>query len=350
MKLLLMAIYVFSFQLSWCQRGDISTRDSLKFFTFKLVKKALSKKKFSKLVVWDFTNPQQKSNGVATYIAEQLSIYATEIDSIIVLDRQNLETIIKEHKLKDKDFLIDQQALLQIGKFAGTEMIIVGKVSVFENECTVQLNLKIVDVNTAHALAAAEEYIPIDERFADVSGMALNCKGLDKTSPEKPHKGFGRPTETNENYNNPQQLKEEGCVESNTGMCCFFNTTGQDLYVVVYKTPLKNKTEWNDLFYGPKEEFKIKPQESKCVYSLTAGNSYRFTVVLDNSNTKNTTDYFDYGGILIEKCKSKTYTIKNAVITETKKVTNKLLKEVTTTLLEKGVNIIREKIKIKSNE
>ncbi len=349
MKIILILLALHCSFLCDAQNENISTKDSLKAFTYKLINKALAKKKFKKLAIWDFTDLHKNSSSIATYVADQLSIYAAEFDSVIVLDRQNIETILREHKLQDKDLLIDPKALLKLGEFFGTEVLIVGKVSIFEGECAIQLNLKIVDVNTAHVITAAEGYIPVDKRFADVSGLRLNCQGMSTDVPGKPGRGYGRSPETNEDYNNPQKLKEGGCAEYNTGAYCFFNSTTQNLKVVIFKTPEKTAEQTEEWRHGPKDEFILKPEEVKCIYSLIGGNSYKFIVQLNNTDNQNNGDYFDSGNILIEKCNSKTYKIKNAVTTETKKVTDKLFKDLMKGILQRGTELLKEKMKVNDN-
>lgn len=300
-KIISLAIFMLLFSSAFCQNNPVSTKDSIRSFTYRLVNKALTKRKFKKIAVWDFTDPQKQTSKAGTYIADQVSIYATDIDSVIVLDRQNMESIIREHKLKDKDFLIDQQALLQLGKFSGAEVLAIGKVSIFEADCYIQLYLKIVDANTAQTLSAAEEYIPIDKKFIDASKMLINCEGADV---KKLNNG--------EANNVTQRLKQLNCAESNIGECCFDNTTQNDFFVIVFKTPLNGNNQWTDWAWGPKEEFKLDAGKSKCIYSLPPGYSYRYVVSLTKNNIGSTGDeqYYDEGAISLRQCESKTYLIK----------------------------------------
>jgi hypothetical protein len=346
MKPFLTSVFLFISVSCFSQRTAISTKDSLKSFLSRLIYKALTKKRFKKLVVLDFTDPFKKTSNVGIYVAEQLSIYATDVDSITILDRQNLESIIKEHKLKDKDFLVDPKALQEFGKFSGAEVLIVGKIAVFEKECSIQLYLKVVDINTAQTLSAAEEYIPMDERFADISGLSMNCFDTKEDDIPKPGKGHTRPTVTNEQYNNSQELQDAGCEDNNTGTCCFFNSTSQDLIVILYKVPLKENTTRQELEYGPNEQLKVKPKESKCMYKLPGGYSYHFEVIVaqNNSNDK-TLEYFDYGSIMISKCLSKTYTIRSLTTSKTKKGINEVTREGASKLFDKGLEIIKDKMR-----
>ncbi len=346
MRFFLTCGFIFLSVSCFSQRDVVSTKDSLRYFLYKLVNKALTKKRFKKLVVLDFTDPLRKQSRIGIYVADQLSIYATDVDSVTTLDRQNLESIIQEHKLKDKDFLIDPKALQEFGKFSGAEVLVVGKVAVFENECSIQLYLKVVDITTAQTLSAAEEYIPVDKRFRDISGLTLNCSGGSEDAAAKPGKGYTRPVVTNEQYNNPQELQDAGCEDNNAGTCCFFNSTSQDMVVILYKVPLKDNTTRQELEYGPNEQVKVKPKETKCMYKLPAGYSYRFDVIVaqNNSNDKEV-EYFDYGSIMILKCLSKTYTIRSIVTTRTTNAVREISRQGAGKILDKGLEILKGKVK-----
>lgn len=282
--ILLFTAFIVSSISGRCQLQTISTKDSLRSFTYKLINKALTKRRFKKIAIWDFTDPQKRQSNAGLYISDQVSIYATDIDSVIVLDRQNMESIIKEHKLKDKDFLIDQQALLQLGKFSGADVLIVGKVGVFELEGTMQIYLKMVDANTAQTLSAYEAYIPIDAKFADLAGISLNSM--------------------------ERKLIEQDCKDKKIGIYCFFNNTAEEVRVLIYRIPEEDSPIPDA--WGPKDELLVKPQESKCVYNILAEKSYPFIVFAQIENVKfqQLSREYDKGSINVERCKAKTYIIK----------------------------------------
>lgn len=333
----------------FAQAWNINTKDSLKTYTNKLINKALAKQKFRNIAIWDFTNQQKETTKAGMYIADLMSIYATENDSIVVLDRQNINSIIREHNLKDKDFLIDQNALLQLGKFSGAEVLIVGKVNIFETSCLIQVYVKLVDVNTAKTLSAADENIPIDRKFADASQIEMNCLGADLKGPCDFGSGNSKSPQNSEDQLIAKRLKAEGCEDNNTGAYCFCNSTGRVFSLTVYGTAVTGNNQWTDWAWGPKQEFKLKPFESKCIYGMAAGNSYRFTV----DSTMNPADlawkhpFYDEGNIHVEKCKFKSYTIKDVIINAPKKAGRKLLDEGIKTGIDKGLEYLRDKLKIK---
>nr|WP_294991539.1 hypothetical protein [uncultured Sediminibacterium sp.] len=294
-----------------------ATRDMIKKYTTELVTTALRKADFQRIAIWDLTDPTKEVNQFGTYVADLISIYATSVDKVIVLDRQNLAMIIKEHNLKIKDKFIDQNALLELGKFSGAQVVLVGKVSILENENTFQLYTKIVDVNTAQTLSAMEEYFTVDKRFADASGFAYRSDDGTGGSIITPGRGFNRPIESGIVTNNPDAASK-ACKINNTGDFCFVNSSKYDLKVRASKMELHTIRpdalfESNDLI--------LKPGDSKCLYNYTAGLVFKYVVDVinfDNSNMPvdyvitpaHLRDIVDQGSFRVEQCQSKSYTIK----------------------------------------
>lgn len=329
MKKSIVTLLLFASLAAFGQKQTLSTRDSLKAYTLRLLDKALKKRDFNKIAIWDFTDSQNELSRQGTYIAQQVSIYASNIDSVRVLDRQNVPSILREHKMKHKDYLIDKDALLELGKFSGAEVLMVGKVIIFETECKIQLALSIVDANTAETLAADEAYLTVDQKFADVSGLTFNCYG---TTSGKPGKGFTRPLVSNEQYNNNQQLIEDQCETKNKGIYCFFNNAAETMQVTFYTSDFQSVN------------MLLKPQESKCLYTLQPGQSYEFIVHVQNSRVYN--ENYDEGRILVEKCQSKTYTIRKALINGGTNIIREESKKAGQKGIEKGIEFLKKKLRI----
>lgn len=306
--------------IGFAQKQKADTRDSIKAFTHKLISHALKTREFKKIAVWDFTDQQKEASNQGSYIAEQISIYAASNDSITVLDRQNVASIIREHRMKDKDHLIDQNEFLELGHFSGAEVLMVGKVVIFETECMLQLYLKIVDANTAQTLAADEKYISVDKQFADVAGLLLTC--------------FGSNPCNNDQSGSNKKLLEQNCETNNTGNICICNESAQ-----VIRVRITNEFDT--------EYMLLKPQEGKCIYHRKAGLSYQFEAyVVEQDNTELRREIYDTGSILVEKCQSKKYTIRGIVISETKKIIKPEVNKGVKNGIEKGVKLLKERFKI----
>lgn len=350
MKIVLLTLFTVALCDAFSQQGIVSTRDSLKYCSSKLMNKALVKKKIKKLVICNFTDQRRQPTKVGGIVSSHIAAYMTNIDSVEVLDRQDIDNIIKEHKLKDKDFLIDENAQLQLGKFSGAEALVVGKVTVYETECSMQIDLKVVETNTAQILSAVNEDIPIDKKFADVSGLSMNCLNGFANEKQRAGKGHTKFIESNEQYNNAEKLKNNGCEEKNQGDYCFFNGTTQSLTIYVYNSPVEDKDHnWQ---YAGYQQLVLKPEESKCIYNLDAGKSFRLFVMLTSelSVKDKTPDYFDQNTIQAVKCESKTYTIRNMVTNESKKSINKFGQKVIKTGLNKLIKLAEKKLKIESDD
>src|SRR5689334_7089660 len=101
--LLIMHVQVFS---------QSSLRDNLKKFTADVVEKAVKKQHIKKISFWDFTDINKEVQPVGTYVSELMSVYANDIDSILVMDRMHLKTILQEHQLKSEGY-IDQNTIMK---------------------------------------------------------------------------------------------------------------------------------------------------------------------------------------------------------------------------------------------
>jgi hypothetical protein len=349
-NLIITIVFIFPFT-GFCQDTSKSTGETLSFITNKLINRAFAKKKIRKIVICDFVDQRKRPTVTGSFVNDRVADYLTNLDSVIVLDRDHIDKILSEHKLKDKDLLIDKNAQLELGKFTGAEAIVVGKIMVYEADCYLQVNLKIIDANKAEALSSVDQEVQVDRKFADMTGLRITCKGSEVDA--KPGKGYNRSVESNEEYNNTEKLKENGCEEKNTGDYYFFNSTSQSMTIYVYNSPIEEK---NNFWENDNHQIIIlKPGESKGISSLTAGYSYRFFVRITSDTelrlNRNEITYFDQGSIKIEKCESKTYTIKNAATTEVKKKLNGIGQRLLNKLLDKAVNKAvdkaEEKLKIK---
>jgi hypothetical protein len=108
----------------------------------------------------------------------------------------------------------------------------------------------------------------------------------------------GRPLNSNEQYNTPQ-IAEKECISNNTGDYCFTNTTAFRVSV---------RIESSNEFVDPK--ITIDPGGSSCFYNLKAENC-KFHIYDSRETAISGPAYQGSEGyILVEKCSSKTFTIK----------------------------------------
>lgn len=160
-------IIIFIIQFIICNHlcAQKSVRDSLKDFTFSVVKDAIKKGKIKTLAVWDFTDIGKGNSISGSYISEQFSIYAEKVENIRIMDRQNLKSLLKEHKLKSEGF-IDKNTIMELGKFKEVDGVAVGSVIIVGDEF--QVNVKIIETTFGETVSAGEEFFAIDKRIGEI--------------------------------------------------------------------------------------------------------------------------------------------------------------------------------------
>ena len=118
-----------------------------------MAEKIASKGKASVAVV-DFADLEGKIRFFDKFIAEQFSVaLAGAGKGFRVIDRTNLNSLIKEHKLS-KTGLIDQATAKQLGKIAGVDALVTGTMTPIGDN--VQLIVKVLDAETADVIDSAK--------------------------------------------------------------------------------------------------------------------------------------------------------------------------------------------------
>jgi hypothetical protein len=283
--------------------GQPNVRDSLKKFTISLVKKAVQNNKVRKLAVWDFTDINREIVPFGSYISELFSIYAENVDSIRIMDRQNLKSLLNEYKLKSEGF-IDEKTIMELGKFSEVDAVVVGKVIVDVENSDFQVLVRILNTATASSLASDEQYFPIDSKMASIMGIRLSGEKsqINDNSSGAISRGFNTPITTTEQYNNAATVNSD-CGKKNTGDYCFYNAYNEDITIKIYN----NGGVWPGMNF-PDVDMIIKSKSTKCIYAYTAGNYYfkSYKVAVGPHGWPE----IDEGVFRVEQCKSKTYTIK----------------------------------------
>jgi TolB-like protein len=152
-------------------------------------------KNIKKIAVIDFTDLQDNSSELGKYIAEQLTVdFVMTNHTFSVMDRANINRILAEHKLTTKG-LIDPDNCKQLGKFAGVDAIILGKI-IPKNQDII-LTAKIIKTETSEIAGGDRAEFKKDKTIDDLLSketkeVAPGAKGAD-LSEEKPQvvKTFG---------------------------------------------------------------------------------------------------------------------------------------------------------------
>lgn len=256
-----------------------------------LANKLIEKDK-KKVVVLYITDINKSTTVAGKYLADFISVnIVINPGNFQVFDRENLSGIVEANKLISEGY-IDVDKAKELGKLLSVDAIIIGSYTVLSS--TIKLTLKALDSSTGFVITAAMKDLPLDND----AGSLLGIKGSSNTGGSNENRGFNnQPLNSNEAYNNPETVSKE-CLEKNTGDYCISNHTKNKLKVEIF-------IEGNPRYY--KGDFTLESGETQCIYSILS-RPYNYTIKYLNSNGY----YTDWreGSIVIEKCKSKTFTVK----------------------------------------
>jgi len=241
------------------------------------------------------------------YLADIISVnIVNNPGNFQVFDRENLSGIAEANKLIAEGY-IDVDKAKELGKLLSVEAIIIGNYTVLSN--TIKLTTKALDANTGFVMAAAMKDLPLDGDAGALLGINISSNGTNNNSDANAdNRGFNRPLNSNEAYNNPETVNKN-CVTENTGDFCFTNGTNARLKVQIFQKGV----------YGTKDPcgknsnvLILAPDENKCLYGLYSC-AINYSAFKETSSGFGNSTYFkDYtqGQILVEQCKSKTLKIK----------------------------------------
>ncbi len=305
MKNILIIIFLLIFQLAIAQDFD----SKLEGLAENIAKKINTKGK-KKIAVWGFVTENGEITPLGNYLTEDFSIYITNFgESYEVIDRKHLETLLKEHDLYSEGY-IDPQTAKKLRKIIAVDVIITGTYTVIGSK--IKLRAKAIDTETALQMAAALVNLEINEDVSSYLGISVN-------GTSNANKGFNRPINSNENYNNPKTVDSE-CNKKLIGDFCFYNSNKKKMVLtILFPKYLKNgyryKGELKKVIY-------IESGETKCLYNLPSETINYYLADFDTfKNELNGTTLFlarsglqvhlkDKGQINVETCKSKTYTFR----------------------------------------
>ncbi|MBK8245099.1 MAG: hypothetical protein IPK88_16855 [Saprospiraceae bacterium] len=268
-----------------------------------LATKLASKEK--KRVVVLYVTDINKANTIAgKYIADILSIgIVNNVENFQVFDRENLNSIVDANKLIAEGY-IDVDRAKELGKLLAVDAIIIGNYTVLSN--TLKLTVKALDANSGFVIAATMKDLPLNEDAGSILGININSLDNNQNL-NLENRGFNRPLNSNERINNPETVSKD-CYRMNYGDFCFENKTAKKYTVLISTTGLSER----DMNNAP--QITLNSGETQCFYSLQSGIFYysaeRMMITQDDFTYENANNRFSTGQINVEKCKSKTFTIK----------------------------------------
>ena len=128
----------------------------------------LNEKEKTKVAIWSFLPDDKKGNPLRDLLTEDFSIHlANYANTFSVVDRSQLKTALKEHRLSG-DGYIDEKTAKQLGKFSAADAIVTGTYSILRTE--IKLRIKVLDTETALQVAGLSGSLPMTPNIARMLG------------------------------------------------------------------------------------------------------------------------------------------------------------------------------------
>jgi len=116
-----------------------------------------SRKQVQRVAVVDFTDLQGNVTELGRFIAEELSVNLARSEKHFeIIDRMHLKSVMEEHKFSMSG-LVDPQTAKQLGKIAGVDAIVTGKLTPFGDN--VRVSCAVIATATAKTIAAGKTSI-----------------------------------------------------------------------------------------------------------------------------------------------------------------------------------------------
>ena len=244
-------------------------------------------------------------------LAEDFSVHLTKPDyGYSLYNRDYIEALIEENKLGTVQGLVERETITELGKLKGLEGFVVGTYSHIGD--VVRVRIKLLDAKTALQIGATMQNLEFDDNLKQYLGLNYG------KSENNSNRGFNGPLSSNEQYNNPEKVAD-GCKEYKFGDICFYNSTGEALELRFIENfnpygrgrprQATDKDGKNISIYYEIYTLTLQPGETQCIYAVGVGpGEYQINRkdqlrIVGQSALRT-------GQILIEQCKSKTFTIK----------------------------------------
>jgi hypothetical protein len=162
---------------------------------------AITKSGSKKISVIDFTDLDGRGSELGRFMAEQLSVsLVNSAKDFAVMDRANLASILKEHKLTASG-LVNPDNARKLGQFAGVDAIILGTITPFGQSLIV--TAKAISTETTQILGVGKATVA---RSQDVDAMLVPPKTVpsdggasadDQSTTDAQGKDFSAPNGSN---------------------------------------------------------------------------------------------------------------------------------------------------------
>ena len=195
---------------------------------------AITKSGSKKISVIDFTDLEGRESQLGRYMAEQLSVsLVNSAKDFVVMDRANLASILKEHKLTASG-LVNPENARELGQFAGVDAIVLGSITPFGEKLAV--TAKAISTETTQVLGATRTTIA---RSKDIDAM------LELGKPSSSIADFGTGSEATTNALAPDYVAPNGTNvfdDLAVEIVSFKRTTNNEILVLLSLKNLSKST------------------------------------------------------------------------------------------------------------
>jgi len=123
------------------------------------------------VAVVEFFDLRGRVSELGRFLADELSTAMVATDSSVkVIDRLRLATILEEHKLSATG-LLDEETARKVGRIAGVDVLISGRLTSFDE--TVRVSLQGLRVPSAEVVVSAVVEVPRTPRVAELETRSL---------------------------------------------------------------------------------------------------------------------------------------------------------------------------------
>ncbi|MBL0316369.1 MAG: hypothetical protein IPP69_11540 [Flavobacteriales bacterium] len=257
------------------------------------ISNGLIAKSKKKVAIAEFAGLDGKENALGLYVANEFGInLVMSAKAYEVVERKQLQILLKEQRISNED-IIDDSTRVKLGKIYGVDAIIIGTMTVFDED--IRLTIRSLDVETGAVISVAKADITKDERIKQL------LKENEDEKESVTNLGGQIAITTNNNISNGvisnRKASDPDCQMKNKGDICFTNNSEYDQVMI--------NSFGGDLY--------ILKNETQCLYNQIArANSYVFSYRKKDSYGK----YVEVASrciyIEVKQCESLDYLISTA--------------------------------------
>jgi len=132
-----------------------------------IISKQLVENRKKKIVVLPFSTRDGRVSGLGSFLADELIARLIPVKRFVVVERQQLDAVIKENNLKNEN--ADEHFKTILSSKLKVDAIVLGTITEFAQ--SVRINARVISVDTGEILAAASTEIGKDDSVVRLMGQ-----------------------------------------------------------------------------------------------------------------------------------------------------------------------------------